>query len=157
MQSSLCRPAKVTQLPGGRPDGVILIGQSAGGWGVVAYDSQPHPKVAALISMAGGRGGHEDNQPNQNCRPDALAAAAGVFGAHASTPMLWIYTANDSFFAPPIAAALPDSFVEAGGQAELHQLDPFGSDGHALFFSQGGSAIWGPLVAAHLARMHAAP
>ena len=146
-----------TQRPGVRSDGVILIGHSAGGWGAIAYDSQPHSKVAAMISMAGGRGGHEDDQPNRNCRPDALAAAAGQFGAHATTPMLWIYTANDSYFAPPIAEALHDSFVRAGGQAELHQLEAFGADGHALFFGRGGSAIWGPLMSAYLARMHALP
>jgi dienelactone hydrolase len=146
-----------TRRPGVRPDGVVVVGQSAGGWGVVAYDSQPHPNVAALISMAGGRGGHVDDQPNKNCRPDALAAAAGQFGARATTPMLWVYAANDSFFAPPIAAALHDSFTAAGGQAEFHAVGPYGSDGHRLFFGAGGSAVWGPIVAAYLARMNATP
>ncbi len=89
-----------TRLPGIRPDGVIVVGQSAGGWGAVAYDSLPHPKVAAIISMAGGRGGHRHGLPNQNCHPENLAAAAGRFGTTATTPMLWVYAANDSFFAP---------------------------------------------------------
>jgi dienelactone hydrolase len=146
-----------TARPGVRPDGVVVLGQSAGGWGAVAYDSQPHPKAAAFISMAGGRGGHVDGEPNENCRPDALAAAAGQFGARATTPMLWVYAANDSFFAPPIAAAMHDSFTAAGGQAEFHAVGPYGSDGHRLFFGPGGSAVWGPIVAAYLTRMNAAP
>jgi pimeloyl-ACP methyl ester carboxylesterase len=92
-----------TTLPFARPDGVVVVGQSAGGWATVAYDSRPHPKVVAMVSMAGGRGGHQQKLANHNCRPDELARAAGLYGATASTPMLWVFTANDSFFAPQIA------------------------------------------------------
>ena len=45
-------------LPFARPDGAVVIGQSAGGWATLAYSSLPHPGVAALILMAPGRGGH---------------------------------------------------------------------------------------------------
>jgi hypothetical protein len=48
-------------------------------------------------------------------------------------------------------------FTAAGGQAELHQIGPFGADGHQLFFGRGGSAVWGPLVADYLSRMHVSP
>jgi dienelactone hydrolase len=142
----------VTRLPGVRPDGAVVVGQSAGGWGTVAYDSIPHPRVRALISMAGGRGGHQHDEPNQNCRPDLLADAAGAYGHTASTPMLWIYSENDTFFAPDLARAMAARFNQSGGQAELHQLPPFGKDGHSLFPARGGSAIWGPLVEAYLGR-----
>src|SRR5580704_15520104 len=92
-----------TALPYARPDGVVVVGQSVGGWVTDAYNSLPHPKVVAFVSMAGGHGGHHDhNLPNTNCRADELARAAGIYGATATTPMLWVYTANDSFFAPEI-------------------------------------------------------
>ena len=136
--------------PGIRGDGVVVVGQSAGGWGTVALDSQPHPKVSGFVSMAGGRGGHLNRIPNQNCRPDRLAEAAGQFGATATTPMLWVYAANDSFFSPAIARDMHDRFTAAGGRADLQTPGPFRRDGHALFFAPGGSAIWGPLVAAYL-------
>jgi pimeloyl-ACP methyl ester carboxylesterase len=87
-------------LPFARPQGMIVIGVSAGGWATIAYDSLAHPRVTALINMSGGRGGHHNNQPNSNCAPDRLEAAAGTLARGASTPMLWVYTANDSFFAP---------------------------------------------------------
>ncbi len=32
-----------TALPFVRHDGAVVVGHSAGGWGAVAYDSQPHP------------------------------------------------------------------------------------------------------------------
>lgn len=144
-----------TTLPGVRPDGAVVVGQSAGGWGAIAYDSQPHPKVAALVAMAGGRGGHEDNVPNQNCRPERLAEAVGRFGATASTPMLWVYAANDSYFAPQIADALHRAFTAAGGKAALEQPGPYDGDGHRLFFGPGGSVVWGPMVERYLAQQGA--
>ncbi len=144
-------------LPGVRPDGAVLVGQSAGGLGAMAVDSVAHPKVAAIVSMAGGRGGHAQDLPNRNCRPDLLAEAAGRYGATATTPMLWIYAANDSYFAPAIAEDMHARFTAAGGRAELVQPGPFGSDGHRLFFGRGGSTVWGPVVARYLARQDVGP
>ncbi|MBV9735829.1 MAG: prolyl oligopeptidase family serine peptidase [Acidisphaera sp.] len=140
-----------TALPYARPDGAVVVGQSAGGWGTVAYDSLPHPKVAALISMAGGRGGWAGGRPGRNCRPDLLALAAGRFGASAGTPMLWVFAANDTFFPPPIAAAMAQAFTAAGGRLDFETVGPFDGDGHALFWGRGGSAVWGPLFERYLA------
>ncbi|MGO8830071.1 MAG: alpha/beta hydrolase family protein [Steroidobacteraceae bacterium] len=141
----------VTALPYVRRDSAVVVGQSAGGWGAIAYDSLPHPKVGAFVVMAAGRGGHRHNQPNDNCRADLLIDAARRFGAHAATPMLWVYSANDSYFAPPIARAMWHAFTAAGGRADLEQPGPYGTDGHRLFFGPHGSSVWGPLVERYLA------
>jgi dienelactone hydrolase len=140
----------LSTLPFVKPSGVVVVGQSAGGWGAIAYDSLPHPRVGAFVVMAGGRGGHRDDRPRENCRPDLLAKAAGEYGRTATTPMLWIYTANDSYFAPPIARAMWQAFSAAGGKGEFVQPGAYGTDGHHLFFGPGGSAIWGPLVQRYL-------
>jgi dienelactone hydrolase len=141
----------LTRLPEVKPFDAIVVGQSAGGWGAIAYASALHPRVAAFVVMAGGRGGHRDNRPHDNCRPDLLADAAGHFGKTARTPMLWIYTENDSYFAPSIARAMYHSFASAGGVADFEQPGPYGADGHRLFFGPGGSKVWGPLVERYLA------
>jgi hypothetical protein len=73
------------------------------------------------------------------------------FGKTATTPMLWVYAANDSYFAPSLARALWHAFTAAGGQANLQQPGPFADDGHHLFFGPGGSTVWGPLVEQYLA------
>jgi len=138
-------------LPFARPTGTVLVGQSTGGWDATAYNSLPHPRVSAIVNFAGGNGGHMHDTPNMNCQPEKLAEGAGVYARTATTPMLWVYTANDSFFAPPIAAAMYDAYARNGGRAEFHQLGPFGDDGHHLFVDRGGSAIWGPLVERYLA------
>jgi dienelactone hydrolase len=146
-----------TQQPGIRPDGVVMVGQSTGGWATDAFNSIPHPKVIAMVSMAGGHGGHVNNTPNNNCRPDQLAEAAGIYGRTATTPMLWVYTANDTFFAPPIAEDMYAHFTAAGGKAEFVQPGPFGNDGHNMFFATNGSAVWGPLIERYLAERGAGP
>ena len=137
-------------LPGIQPSGVIVVGLSAGGWGTIAYDSMPHPKVAVLISMAGGRGGDRHGTPDSNCHPENLAAAAGEFGKTATTSMLWVYAENDTFFPPPIAKAMADAFTAGGGHVTFDQVGPFGDDGHHLFGGRGGDAIWGPIMAQYL-------
>ncbi len=146
-----------TALPYAKPDGAVVVGQSAGGWAADAYNSLPHPKVIAFVSMAGGRGSHQHNVPNLICQPDQLIRAAGMFGATASTPMLWVYAANDTFFSPDVAVAMHAAFTRAGGKAELIQPGPFDTDGHRLFFGKGGSAIWGPIMERYLASRAATP
>jgi dienelactone hydrolase len=147
----------LTRQPEVKPSDAVIVGQSAGGWGTIAYASVLHPKVAAFVVMAGGRGGHRDNRPNNNCRADLLADAAGRFGTTARTPMLWIYTKNDSYFAPSIARAMYHSFASAGGEADFEQLGPYGTDGHKLFFGPGGSKVWGPLVERYFMQQHVEP
>lgn len=132
-------------LPGIRADRVLVVGQSAGGWGAMALAAQNPPRVAALVNMAGGRGGWAQGAPNSNCRPDRLVSGAAEYGATARLPMLWIYTENDSFFAPGLAAAMHRAFTEAGGVAEMRALGPFGRDGHSLF-SGAGTPVWGPIL-----------
>ncbi|WP_216856964.1 dienelactone hydrolase family protein [Acidisoma sp. S159] len=139
-----------TALPFVIPDGVTVVGQSAGGWGTIAYDSVPHSRVAAFVVMAGGRGGHHRDIANNNCRPDLLAQAAGQFGRTATTPMLWIYAENDSFFGPPVANSLLQAFTASGGLVDFHRPGPYGQDGHHLFFGKGGTEVWGPLIKNYL-------
>lgn len=133
-----------------RPSEAVVVGQSSGGWATIAYDSLPHPRVSAFVNMSGGRGGHRHNQPNDNCRPDLLIRASGYYGKTASTPMLWIYANNDSFFGPQLARDMWRAFTQSGGRADFVELPAFATDGHRLFFGRRGSAQWGPLVEQYL-------
>jgi pimeloyl-ACP methyl ester carboxylesterase len=133
------------------PGPALIIGQSAGGWGVLALAAGNPAGVGAYVNMAGGRGGWRDNTPRNNCSPSALVRAAGEFGATSRGPMLWVYTENDSFFGPALAGRMHAAFTEAGGQARMERLGPWGRDGHNMFFGNNGSQSWGPLVADFLA------
>ncbi len=132
------------------PKDVIVVGQSAGGWGSIALSSLNPPQVKAIITFAAGRGGHVDGKPNNNCAPDRLVEATGEFGRTSRIPMLWIYIENDTFFGPALSKRMHESFTAAGGRAEYHLLPPFGNEGHFLIGSPDAIPIWAPLVSKFL-------
>ena len=65
-------------------------------------------------------------------------------------PTLWVYTENDRFFRPDLAARLVAAFREGGGRATFVAAPAYGADGHGLF-SLGGQPVWEPIVDAFLA------
>ena len=135
------------------PNNVIVVGQSAGGWGSIALSGVNPPQVKAIITFAAGRGGRVDNKPNNNCAPDKLVEAAGDFGRTSRTPMLWIYTENDTFFGPELSKRMLAAFTAAGGHAEYHLFPPHGSDGHFFVGAADAVPIWSPLVGAFLDKL----
>lgn len=140
-----------TALPYTIRSGTVVVGQSTGGWALMAYAGQADPSVAALVSMAGGHG-HVAGREGTVCRPDALFATAARFGAAARQPMLWIYAANDRLFPPGFAVALRDAFDSGGGTAALRITPAYGNDGHQLLFAPGSAQLWGRLLDAYLSQ-----
>ena len=128
------------------PDGVIVVGQSGGGWGAIALSSKNPAAVRALITFEAGRGGDLGGKPNNNCAPDKLVEATREFGRTSRIPMLWLYTENDTFFGPALSKRMHEAFSGAGGNAEYHLLPAFRSEGHFLIDSPDALAIWTPLV-----------
>jgi dienelactone hydrolase len=138
-------------LPGVDPNDVVVVGHSGGGWGAIAYDGSANSHVSAVVNMAGGRGGHYRNKADSNCGADQLVDAVRLFAKTGSTPMLWIYADNDSYFGPQLANRMAATYESAGGKLRFYKTAAYGEDGHSLFFESGGSKIWGPLVQAYLA------
>jgi dienelactone hydrolase len=109
---------------------VLLAGQSAGGFASVAASSMPFEGLAGVVNFAGGRG---SRAPGRVCGEARLVDAMGRYGAAARVPELWIYSANDHFFAPALARRMHAAFVAAGGRAELVEAPESGLDGHGYF------------------------
>jgi len=145
--------AYVAKLPYADPARILVVGQSAGGWGTVALGARNRKSVWGLINFAGGRAGWAEKKPNTNCAPDMLAAAAGRYGSRARLPALWVYAENDTYFTPAIIRAMHNAYSAAGAPVDFHLLGPQGKDGHNLFFSDGGAKVWGPLVEKYIATL----
>ena len=141
----------LTAQPFIRKSGVAVVGQSAGGWGALALASRNPPNVKRIINFAGGRGGRVDDRAGKNCHPERLVAGAADFGRSARIPTLWLYSQNDSYFAPALSERMFTAFRGAGGTAEYHLLPPAGADGHILINSDAAIALWAPLVERFLA------
>jgi dienelactone hydrolase len=140
----------MTRQPFVRPNGVLVVGQSAGGWGALALAARNPPNVAAVIAFAPGRGGRVDNVPNRNCAPDRLVAAARAFGAKAKVPTLWLYAENDSYFGPDLSRRLVEAYRSAGGRADYRLFPPIGDDGHRMIDLPQAVPVWGPVTAKFL-------
>lgn len=127
---------------------IVLVGQSAGGWGVLAAAARNPEGVVAVLNFAGGRGSLKDDEV---CEPDALIKTAALWGKTARVTTLWVYAENDKYFSPKIARAMFDSYVAAGGVGEFVAMPPFSHDGHRLFGY--GWKVWSPPVDAYLRKI----
>jgi len=132
------------------PNGVVVVGQSGGGWGAIALSSLKSDRIRAIITFEAGRGGRVDGKPNNNCAPDNLVAATAEFGRTATIPMLSIYVENDSFFGPDLSRRMIDAYRAAGGSAEYQLLPAFGDEGHFFLHSAEAVPIWSPIVSRFL-------
>src|SRR3954471_23133124 len=112
-----------------KPDGVVIVGHSAGGWGALALAGESMKDISAIILFAAGRGGRANDFPNQICAPHTLTAAAAEFGKGAKVPVTWLVAANDSYFAPAFSRQLADAFRSAGGKVEFRALPAYGGEG----------------------------
>jgi dienelactone hydrolase len=126
--------------------GMIAVGHSAGGLATVALTAQAPSGLVAAINFAGGRGSSSDNNV---CNPDDLVQAFATFGKTSRVPMLWVYAANDLFFAPALAHRFYDAFRSGGGNAKFIDAPAYGDDGHYLY-STVTRPLWTPLVDAFL-------
>ena len=125
-----------------RPNGAIVVGHSAGGWGALALAGQTD--VSAIILFAAGRGGRANDVPNEICAPHTLKAAAAEFGKGAKVQVTWFAAANDSYFAPAFSKQLAEAFRSAGGKVNFVALPAHGGEGHWLPEAESGVKLAAP-------------
>lgn len=129
---------------------VVVVGQSAGGWGSLGVASRNPTGIVGVINFAGGRG---SSSAGTNCTPERLIETAKLYGSTAKIPSLWIYTTNDKFFEPKLSRALFDSYVSGGAPADYQNLGAFGADGHGLFADPSSMGRWTPLATDFLRKL----
>lgn len=136
----------VRTLPMARKDRMVLIGHSAGGFGVMAIAGRNLDGVIGMINFAGGRGAHQGPSGRDNCVPDRLVAATRGFGGGARTPSLWLYASNDSYIGPVLSQRLAEAYKAGGGNVDYRLLPAFRSEGHEVFGRADGRTLWtGPV------------
>jgi dienelactone hydrolase len=129
------------QRPDVDPERILLIGQSHGGLTVMAAANRQLPGVRGILNFAGGYSLHSQTCGWENALVDAFAD----HGKGATTPSVWFYGDNDSYWGKQLPHRMFDAFTAAGGKAEMVSYGEFaGGDAHAMFSSALGPAIWWP-------------
>jgi len=136
------------QLPGVEPSQIIVVGQSAGGFGAIALGDAPPAGVVGIISFAGGRGG--DDHEHICSGVASLAKAAETFGRANQVPQLWLYADNDHFFPPSVAHMMFNAY-QGGSKPAVRfvGLPPFDGDGHKTL-GHADPSVWADPVSAFL-------
>lgn len=117
---------------------MVVAGQSYGGMAVLALATSSEPGVRAVLNFSGGL---RYDTPQCDWQ-ETLAKAFGLLGKYNQLPTLWLYGANDSYFAPPLVQRLHQAFVGAGGHARLVDYGAFKRDAHLTLGSRDGVAYW---------------
>lgn len=134
------------KLPYVRPDAIVLVGHSGGGFASLAVASLEPVGLKGVINFAGGRGGLPDTSPGKPCRPELLTEAISRYSQTIKTPVLWFYAANDTYFAPALVQDWFRASIAAGANGRLVIQPPFGDNGHVLFIAKSAIPIWTPEV-----------
>jgi dienelactone hydrolase len=120
---------------------IVLVGQSAGGFGVLALASLRPEGVLGVVNFAGGRG---SRAPNDVCNPGRLVDAFARYAGTTQVPMLWFYSENDGYFGPELAQRLFQAYRDKGVDVKFIGLPPFGKDGHSYFSAASKIGEWMP-------------
>jgi len=95
---------------------ILGVGQSAGGFGVLAFSTRAVPGLRAVVNFVGGRG---SRAADEVCAQPQLTAAFATFGAASRVPSLWIYADGDTYFEPDLARSFHGAFTGAGGGLDV--------------------------------------
>jgi dienelactone hydrolase len=122
---------------------VIVVGQSAGGFGSLALASRNPDGVLGVINFAGGRGAiGKVGSAERVCKDERLVEATARYGKTARLPSLWLYAQNDEHFRPELVSRMLTAYRGAGAPADFISLPPFGKNGHDTFASWSANANW---------------
>ena len=139
------------------PNRVVVSGQSAGGYAVMAIASINPPWAKALINYSGGRSsatsggglvsgvrvtdGSRAARRDDAAQPSERSMIEGfrTFGKTARTPLLMIFSENDSRYRKDIIENAVTAYTEAGGSGSLKMYPPEPRDGHWVYHN---AKVW---------------
>lgn len=129
---------------------IVLVGQSAGGFGILALASQQPDGVVGVINFAGGRG---SRAPGEVCNEGRLVEAMGRYAGTTKVPMLWFYAENDMYFGPALARRMADAYQKSGVDMKFVAMPPYGNDGHGFFGAARNVEAWAGEVDVFMAKI----
>ena len=116
-----------------QPDRVVLMGQSQGGWAVLACTNVAMEGVLGVVNISGGTNYRLMGTGAVTAAvQDHWVEGCSVLGTGALVPSFWVYSENDQSISGPTARRMFNAYANAGGWAWLDMLPAYGSNGHAI-------------------------
>jgi len=127
----------LNEIPEADPSAVILAGASRGGFLSVAYaaDGKYRKDIVGVINFVGGWTAQAEYQ----CGIDFNYVSYAKYGAKTRIPMLWLYGANDAFYADKSIDSYHRVFAAKGGNVRFRMIHNVPRNGHWL---PGYPALW---------------
>lgn len=134
---------ELVKLPFIKSDQILIVGHSYGGFISQAYGaSKVSTPIKGIINFSGGL-----KKSSGSCLWDlSLVKAFTEYGQKTKVPSLWIYSENDTLFAPDLVRRMHRSYVSGGAISEVLFLPPFKDDGHRFFDDPEGVKLWAPQI-----------
>jgi len=115
------------------PNNIVLMGQSQGGWSVLACTNVAMPGVMGVVNISGGTNYRLMGTGAVTAAvQEHWVAGAGELGAGALVPSFWIYAVNDQSIPGATALRMFNQYTAAKGWGSMLMLPAFGSNGHGI-------------------------
>lgn len=114
---------------------IIAMGQSCGGWAVLALSTMKVEGLKGVVNISGAEvfGNVFDSITSSSGYKEKMNKSAGIFGKSCLIPSLWIYAENDRYSHVESLNRWFDSFRKAGGKGQLVIKPKNGNEGHYIF------------------------
>ena len=112
---------------------VVLSGQSAGGYAVLAVDAVNPPWLKAVVNFSGGLSDVPVGEISHHFNR-SMVDGFREFGKTARVPVAMVFTENDSRYAAQTIRYAMEAWIDAGAPGELHLYPAItGDNGHFVY------------------------
>jgi pimeloyl-ACP methyl ester carboxylesterase len=128
-----------------RPDKILVLGQSTGGFTSLAVAAMNLDGVVGVINTAGVV--RVIDKDGNECGIDSLKKAVTALGKMTQTPTLWLYGVNDSFMPDNRLKALYGAYSAETAVSRLYVNQHMGrADGHFVMTYADSERLWSQTV-----------
>jgi len=114
------------------PKKIVVMGQSQGGWAVIAFSTLTVDGVLGIVNISGGVNYTSIDTDPISTRYSKWVSDCGGYGKINMIPTLWIYSKNDHIIPPEASQPMFKSFQDEGGKGTFVMKPEYGNEGHYI-------------------------
>ncbi len=112
------------------PKKIAVMGQSQGGWAVIAFSTLQVDGVLGSVNISGGANYADIYSDTLDVRYSKWIADCGEYGKINKIPTLWVYSPNDHSIPEFASQPMFTSFKDNGGKGKFVMKPSYSDNGH---------------------------